>query len=46
MENRLVKAMQSKFVFMFKFFMLQTCLSFFTLSFEKHVLYDSIANYF
>ena len=31
MDNRLVKAIQSKFVFMFKFSVLLTCFPFFTL---------------
>ena len=36
MDNRLVKAMQSEFVFMFKFSILLTCFPFFTL-FSKNM---------
>ena len=45
MDNRLVKAMQSKFAFFVYVFYVVNMFTIFSLVFEKHVLYDSVDNY-
>ena len=45
MDNRLVKAMQSKFAFFVYVFYVVNMFTIFSLVFEKHILYDSVDNY-